>query len=100
MEEDWFVYAIASLKNRQIYVGMTQNIERRIKEHNNGHTKSTRAYIPWELFFTEKANGSEQARTREKYWKSGIGKEKLKIILSTINKNNWPHSSTDRTDVS
>ena len=100
MDESWFVYAIVSLKNRQIYVGMSQNIERRIIEHNSGHTKSTRAYIPWELFFTENANGSKQARSREKYWKSGIGKEKLKIILSTSNINYWPRSSTDRTEVS
>ncbi len=92
-----FVYAIVSLVDGRIYVGQTQDIEKRLKEHNSGSTTSTKGYIPWKLFFHEICENREHARIREKYWKSGIGKEKLKLFL---HKNNRPYSSTDRTEVS
>jgi putative endonuclease len=91
------VYAIVSLVDGRIYVGQTKDLEKRLKEHNNGTTKSTKGYIPWRLFFQETCENREQARIREKYWKSGVGKEKLKLFL---HKNNRPHSSMDRTEVS
>lgn len=45
--EIFYVYALRSLKDLRIYVGMTQNIEIRLSEHNKGKTKSTKAYKPW-----------------------------------------------------
>ena len=76
------VYAIVSNKDGRIYVGFTTNIERRLKEHNAGKTKSTKGYCPWELFFTEEVETRQIARQREKYWKSGTGKEQLKVLLN------------------
>jgi len=49
----FYVYAIQSLKINYLYVGMTNNIERRLHEHNNGENKSTKAYIPFKLIFKE-----------------------------------------------
>ena len=74
-----FVYALKSVKNNRIYVGMTSNIERRLKEHNSGGVFSTKGFRPWILIFFEEC-GTERSytRLREKYWKSGIGKETLK----------------------
>ncbi len=57
---------------------MTVNVERRVKEHNSGKTKSTKGYRPWILFFYEEFEDRIQARKREKYLKSGIGKEFIK----------------------
>ena len=76
----FFVYAIASLSRNYIYVGMTIDIEKRYRRHNEGREKTTRAYRPFKLIFTEVLSEREEARRREKYWKSGIGKEKLRII--------------------
>jgi putative endonuclease len=76
-----FVYAIISSINNRIYVGQTDNIERRIKEHNTGQTKSTKPYIPWELFYQEQCEDRVIARNREIYFKHGIGKDKLKLLL-------------------
>lgn len=51
--EIFYVYALRSLKDLRIYVGMTQNIEIRLSEHNKGKTKSTKGYKPWELIFVK-----------------------------------------------
>ncbi|MBE7477569.1 MAG: GIY-YIG nuclease family protein [Ignavibacteriota bacterium] len=72
------VYAIKSKIRKYIYVGMTSNIEERIERHNRGYEKTTRAYRPFELIYTEDQATREEARKREKYFKSGVGKEFLK----------------------
>lgn len=74
------VYAIKSLSKNYIYVGMTNDFERRLKEHNNGENKSTNAYKPFILIYSESFNDRKSARVREKYFKSGSGKEFLKSI--------------------
>lgn len=72
------VYAIKSKIRKYIYVGMTSNIEERIERHNKGYEKTTRAYRPFELIYTEDQATREEARKREKYFKSGVEKEFLK----------------------
>ena len=57
---------------------MASEFRKRIAEHNSGKTKSTKGYIPWELFFFEKHKTRKDAREREKYLKSGSGKESIK----------------------
>ena len=76
----YYVYAIKSLVKNYIYVGMTNDIERRVLEHNSGKNKSTKAYKPFILIHKEQFETRIEARKREKYLKSGIGKEFLKSI--------------------
>jgi len=76
----YYVYAIKSLSKNYIYVGMTNNIERRLKEHNNGENRSTKAFKPFVLIMKEEFETRVEARRSEKYLKSGIGKEFLKSI--------------------
>jgi putative endonuclease len=78
--DDYFVYAIKSLSKNYIYVGLTNNLERRIQEHNSGKGRSTKLYGPFRLIYSEKVGIRVEARKREKYLKSGIGKEFLKKI--------------------
>ncbi len=80
----FYVYAISSLRHNYIYVGMTENIENRIKRHNDGRERTTKFYSPFELIFSEVCETRQEARTREKYWKSGIGKEKLRAIREVL----------------
>ena len=77
----FFVYVIVS-KNPKLrfYVGMTSDFERRIKEHNLGKVKSTKGFVPWELFIIEKYENRLKAREREKHLKAGSGKEKIKKL--------------------
>ena len=75
-----YVYAIKSLKDGRIYVGMISNVEKRLKEHNSGQTRSTKGYMPWVLFYSEIHITRVDARIREKFLKSGCGKEFLKSL--------------------
>ena len=58
---------------------MSENVEIRLNQHNSGKTKSTKGYKPWKLLFFEEFETRQEARKREKYLKSGIGKEYIKI---------------------
>jgi putative endonuclease len=73
-----FVYVIKSDIDGRYYVGIARSVEKRLKQHNAGVTKSTKGYRPWKLEFIEPYDNWAQARKREIYLKSGIGKEFIK----------------------
>ena len=75
----YYIYAIKSSVDNRIYVGLTNDLEERVKEHNQGRTRSTKGFRPWHLIYYETSETRIEARQREKYLKSGCGKEFLKI---------------------
>jgi putative endonuclease len=76
----YIVYAICSIHRNYIYVGMTSNLIRRFSQHNSGYERTTKPYSPFNLLYSEECVDRPNARIREKYWKSGIGKEKLRKL--------------------
>jgi putative endonuclease len=76
----FYTYAIKSKERNYIYVGLTNNPDRRIAEHNYKKEKTTRSYAPFMTILIEKYETRVEARKREKYLKSGIGKEFLKLL--------------------
>ena len=60
---------------------MTKNLDRRLKEHNEGKNRSTKGFAPFEVVHVEKFEERTEARKREKYLKSGTGREYLDDIL-------------------
>ena len=81
MEKTYYVYALSSSIKQYIYVGLTDDLDRRLAEHNRGYNKTTKPYAPFVLIYFEKATSRVEARVREKYLKSGVGKEFLKTFL-------------------
>ncbi len=75
------MYIIRSKVDGRLYKGITISIENRIIEHNSGKTKSTKAFRPWKLVYSEKYSEIQEARNRELFLKSGEGRELLKQIL-------------------
>jgi len=73
----YYIYVIRSKIDSRLYKGITNDLDRRIKERNTGKNKSTKAYKPWELVYFEKVDSSVEARNREKFFKSGIGRDFL-----------------------
>ena len=80
----FYVYAISSIDKNYIYVGLTSDLEERLKRHNGLRERTTNFYAPFKLIYTEEAVTRIEARVREKYWKSGIRKEKLRSLRNTI----------------
>lgn len=76
----YYVYALQSSEDRRIYVGMTSDLHRRIKEHNDCRVRSTKAFSPWVLIIYKEVNARIEARKFEKYYKSGVEKEYLKSL--------------------
>jgi len=76
----FYVYAISSIEKNYIYVGLTSNFEERLKRHNGLKERTTKFYAPFKLIYLEEAITRIDARVREKYWKPGIGKEKLRSL--------------------
>lgn len=72
------IYVLRSSRRKYIYVGMTNNLERRVSEHQTGRVQTTKPYRPFVLLFTENFETRQDARKREKYLKSGYGKEWIK----------------------
>lgn len=70
----YYVYVLYSVSHDRYYIGMTDDLKRRLSEHNLGRTQSTKAFKPWEIVFEELFNTRPEARVREKYLKSAAGR--------------------------
>jgi putative endonuclease len=54
-------YVLKSIKNDKFYIGHTQNIEKRLQEHNNNESKSTKNKGPWVLIYTKEFSTRSEA---------------------------------------
>jgi putative endonuclease len=72
------VYTLKSLRNGKRYVGYTgKTVEERLKEHNSGCNRFTRQNSPFKLIYSEQYVEKSEAIKREKFLKSGKGRELL-----------------------
>jgi putative endonuclease len=76
----FYVYVLRSLKDNKRYVGLTSDISRRLREHQNGLVKSTRHRRPFELIYYESYENKSEAMKREKFFKTGKGREFLNSL--------------------
>ena len=77
------VYILFSEKDRQLYIGYSSDIVKRLEQHISGQNISTKHRGPWKLIFIEYYLFKEDAKKREKYFKTTIGKRTLKLMLSS-----------------
>jgi putative endonuclease len=77
----YYTYVLRSIKNNEIYIGYTDNLIRRIKEHNKKENKSTKRYLPWKLVYYEACLNKDDAKRRERYFKTTQGRRLLKRRL-------------------
>ena len=80
------MYTVYIIKNPQgvLYKGQTNNLTRRLKEHNlvNGSfSKYTKNKGPWILVYKEEFNSRGEAMKREKFFKTGKGREELSKLI-------------------
>ncbi|MBI5140151.1 MAG: GIY-YIG nuclease family protein [Candidatus Vogelbacteria bacterium] len=74
----FYTYVLKSRINNFIYVGSTANIQERVRRHNSGKVRSTKAYKPWELVQIETFVTRSEATKRELFLKTGQQKEALR----------------------
>jgi putative endonuclease len=78
----YYVYFAKSLRNKKVYVGSTsKDPKERVKEHNSGSTKWTSQNKPLKLIYYEKFHCNIDARLKDSFYKSGIGKRIKKLIV-------------------
>ncbi|MFA6436159.1 MAG: GIY-YIG nuclease family protein [Candidatus Gracilibacteria bacterium] len=76
----YIIYILKSLKDGKRYVGMTKNLPRRIRDHELGLVKSTKHRRPLQLIYKEKFKQKSEAILREKFFKTGSGRNYLKTL--------------------
>ena len=81
----WFVYIIQSEKSKKIYIGLTNNLQERLKKHNQQKSFSTKRDIPWQIVYYEAYQSIKDATLREKrlkYYGKALAQLRKRIIHS------------------
>ena len=77
----YYVYILQSIKKNNLYVGYTENLRKRLQEHNRGLNFSTKSHRPWQLIHYEAYRNKKDVERREKYLKTNQGARLLKRML-------------------
>jgi len=76
------VYVLRSLRNGKRYVGYTgQEVRVRLRQHNRGQNRWAAQNGPFELLYVEQYGTKEEARRREAFLKTGVGRKELDTLL-------------------
>jgi putative endonuclease len=73
----FYVYVLRSQRTGRRYVGSCENREERLRRHNAGDSKTTRHGVPWILIHSETCVTRSEALRRERYYKTGRGRDEL-----------------------
>jgi len=74
----YYTYVLLSLKDNEIYIGYTDDLNHRLKEHNLGNVLATKSRLPLKLIYFEACLNREKAIKREKALKTGFGRKYIK----------------------
>jgi|SRR3989344_5718169 len=77
----WYVYVLRSAKDHDFYVGSTNNLKRRVQQHQRGENISTAKRLLVELIYFEGHHSKDDALRREKYFKTTKGRITLRQML-------------------
>ena len=80
----YYCYILYSPATGRTYIGISSDVEKRLKEHNAGRSGYSKKYKPWVLISTESYKDRQEARVREKYFKSSTGRKKIAKLYSGI----------------
>lgn len=76
-----YIYVLQSLKDKQFYVGYSNNLKKRVKDHNEGKVYSTKFRRLLKLVYYEACLNQQDTTKREKYLKTAWGKRYIKNCL-------------------
>jgi len=77
----YYVYFLRSLEEAKLYIGSTDGLKKRLKDHNQGKVKSTKAFKPWEIVYYEAHKNKTLALKAELFYKTSQGRRQIKKKL-------------------
>jgi putative endonuclease len=77
----YFVYIIYASSYDKYYIGSTNNLKRRLNQHNNGENKSTKPYTPYEYRWVTKKDSRREAEILERKIKNFKSKKRLRVFM-------------------
>lgn len=80
----YYVYVLYSEKIKKFYTGYSRDVDKRLKHHNLGLDRWSRRGIPWKLVYFEKYNNRKNAIKREKFLKTGKGRELIRGKVAKV----------------
>jgi len=84
----WYAYVLENVENKKFYIGSTDNLRRRVKEHNQGRGGNyTRKQGKFKIVFYEAFIEKKDALKAERFFKTGYGREVLKDKLESYLEN-------------
>lgn len=79
----YYLYVLENGTDR--YIGRTNNLRKRVRQHNAGMNFSTKSSMNWKLIYYEAHLNPEDAKRREGYFKTSVGRRSLNRMLSSYN---------------
>jgi putative endonuclease len=77
----YFIYILWCSSDKTRYVGQTDDLTRRMRQHNSGQVDYTKSRRPLKLIYTEQFDSRIEAVQREKFLKSRSGRRFLEQML-------------------
>jgi len=77
----YYLYILLNKAKTKTYTGITDNVEKRLEDHNRGKVKSSRPYHPYKAIHTESFSTLSDARQKEKFYKSTTRRRRLKEMF-------------------
>ncbi len=78
----YYTYIIKSLASERYYIGHTNNLEFRLRRHNDNNVTATKNRGPWEIVYFEEYQTRSEAMQRERYFKSLKSRKSIETLLS------------------
>jgi putative endonuclease len=78
----YWVYILQSEKDGGYYIGYTSDMDKRLRQHNSGKTRSLKHRIPLRIVYREEFNTIQQAKKRELEIKSYKGGEAFRKLIN------------------
>lgn len=77
----FYTYILQSEKSGKMYIGYTKDLRKRFKEHNDGKSTYTKGRGPYKIIYYEACLNEDDARSRELYLKTGVGRRYINARL-------------------
>jgi putative endonuclease len=77
----YYLYVLLNNSKTKTYTGVTDDVNKRLKNHNDGKVKSSRPYSPYKIIHTESFASLSEARKKEKFYKPTTGRRRLRQMF-------------------